>query len=129
MLAAIGWGIEGFSNLNAFIIYLNALGAASAVVGTIWACTKLPSVMIKVIMPITTLAVFYVFSYVLLIFDIVSFDNWSQFMRGASVLVWPIVWVWPWVHIARLHKKLLQRKEYISEILRIKLESLEDGEI
>lgn len=44
---------------------------------------------------IAVLAFFYSFAYAVLAAGLVPLEQWSPFMRGVSLVAWPLVWIAP----------------------------------
>jgi len=100
------FGVQGFTTLADFIIWINLAGATLSVIVAYWAAKRLPKALHAILIPIGILACIYVVAYVLLLSGVVAFARWSEVMRGVSIMAWFIVWIYPWWKIAMLHKHL-----------------------
>lgn len=126
------FSVEGFTTFATFIIWINLFGATMAGVTAIWASKKLPHIMTTILVPISILAFIYSIAYVILLFTPVTFTDWSAVMRGVSITAWFIVWIYPWVRIAQLHKRLVVKEaqsamamENLSKLLKERTQAME----
>ena len=96
------------------IVWLNMGGAATACLVNLWAgLTGWPDWR-WLRFTTSVLASIYVVAYLVLIFGPYPITVWSPFMRGVSVPVWFVVWVWPAVHSTLVLRRLrtqIQREQ------------------
>jgi len=98
------------------ILWLNVGGAATACLANVWAGLTGWSDWRWLRLTIATLSAVYVVAYAVLAFGMYPIEVWSPFMRGVSVPVWFIVWVWPAVHSAHVLRRLrlhVQREQIL----------------
>ncbi len=82
------------SMFDNFIIWMNLIGAG---VSFYWqreaSRIGIPALR-RTHLAVATLAVLYVLAYLFLLVGDLLFLNWSSYMRGVSLVVWPVVWTW-----------------------------------
>lgn len=108
-----------------WVIWMNFAGSASAY----WFNRKASKMGLislrKTHFLISGLAAFYTASYLFLLLFDPKFMAWSSFMRGVSLVVWPVVWAWPAVVSMRTWKKFtelleIDEVEELEHLMRLK---------
>jgi hypothetical protein len=86
---------DTFSVVDNFIVWVNLFGALAAVCFNYKASHSGLIPMRKTHFLITGLAAIYSIAYLMLLLLDLPFLQWSSVLRGVSIVVWPIVWMWP----------------------------------
>ena len=80
--------------LDTFTTIANAAGAATAAVLNLWVSHHAPSPWRQVRISVATLAVVISTAFAARLW-IGDPSGWASMMGGVSLLVWPVVWIWP----------------------------------
>lgn len=82
--------LDGFANV---VNVGNAVAALAAVAVNLWAVKTGPPAMARMWASVAALAAVYVAAYTVLVFSDLTPQVWSSYMRGVSLIAWPLVWV------------------------------------
>lgn len=75
------------------ILAANGVMAGIAVAANLWAVFRSDHPRQSAM--VAALATFFIASYVWLGFHGDAIVEWSEFMRGVSLIAWPVVWIYP----------------------------------
>lgn len=93
---------------NTVVLWCNVAGALLAFVANTWAALTGWRDWLWLRITIAAFAGFYALSYATFALGWWTLEQWSPFMRGVSVIVWPVVWAGPAVYSTAVWRRMVR---------------------
>jgi len=94
--------------LNSVVLWCNVAGALLAFGANMWAAFTGWRDWLWLRLTIAVFAAFYAVSYATFALGWWTLEQWSPFMRGVSVVVWPVVWAGPPIHSTAVWRRMVR---------------------
>lgn len=94
--------------LNSVVLWCNVAGALVACAANLWAALSGWRDWMWLRVTIAVFAGFYAASYATFALGWWTLEQWSPFMRGVSVIVWPVVWAGPAVYPTAVWRRMVR---------------------